>query len=139
MEHGPRGGDELNLIELGKNYGWPLVSYAVNYDGTPIPSPDTRSDLVKPVIYWTPVIAPGSLTFYNGAMFPAWKGSALIGGLASRSLSRITFDGKGGATSVERWNVRRQVRDIAVASDGAIWIVENSSTGGLYRITPNTP
>jgi glucose/arabinose dehydrogenase len=139
LEHGPRGGDELNLIEAGKNYGWPLVSYAVNYDGTPIPSPDTRSDLVKPVIYWTPVIAPGSLAFYNGAMFPAWKGSALIGGLASRSLSRITFDGKGGASSVERWNVRRQVRDIAVASDGAIWIIENSSTGGLYRITPNTP
>jgi len=94
---------------------------------------------VKPVIDWTPVIAPGSLTLYNGAMLPAWKGSALIGGLASRSLSRITFDGKGGASSVERWNVRRQVRDIAVASDGAIWIVENSSTGGLYRITPNTP
>ncbi len=60
LEHGPRGGDELNLIEPGKNYGWPLVSYATNYDGVPIPSPDTRPDLTKPVIYWTPVIAPGS-------------------------------------------------------------------------------
>src|SRR5436190_10375593 len=70
LEHGPRGGDELNLIEPGKNYGWPLVSYAVNYDGVPIDSPDTRSDLAKPVIYWTPVIAPGNLVFYNGAMFP---------------------------------------------------------------------
>ena len=66
LEHGPKGGDELNLIEPGKNYGWPLVSYAVNYDGTPIPSPDTRPDLAKPVIYWTPVIAPGNFTFYNG-------------------------------------------------------------------------
>ena len=84
LEHGPRGGDELNLIEPGKNYGWPLVSYAINYDGVPIPSPDTRPDLAKPVIYWTPVIAPGNLTFYNGAMFPQWKGSALIGGLATQ-------------------------------------------------------
>ncbi len=71
LEHGPRGGDELNLVEAGKNYGWPLVSYSTNYNRTPIPSPDTRPDLVKPVIYWTPIVAPGSLTFYNGAMFPA--------------------------------------------------------------------
>ena len=65
LEHGPRGGDELNLIEPGKNYGWPLVSYATNYNGVPIPSPDTRPDLAKPVIYWTPVIAPGNLIFYK--------------------------------------------------------------------------
>ena len=82
MEHGPRGGDELNLIEPGKNYGWPLVSYAVNYNGVPIPSPDTRPDLTKPVIYWTPIIAPGNLIFYNGAMFPQWQGSALMSGIA---------------------------------------------------------
>ena len=91
------------------------------------------------MIYWTPVIAPGSLTFYNATLFPQWKGSALIGGLASRSLSRITFDKKGGATSVQRWKVGIQVRDIAVAPDGAVWIVENSSTGGLYRLTPDRP
>src|SRR5665213_904197 len=101
MEHGPRGGDELNLIERGKNYGWPLISYGVNYDQTPIPSPDTRPDLAKPVIYWTPVIAPGSLTFYHGKMFPAWDGSAFIGGLASKTLNRITFDNKGGATPAD--------------------------------------
>ena len=82
LEHGPSGGDELNLIEPGKNYGWPLVSYATNYDGAPIPSPDTRPDLAKPVIYWTPVIAPGNMTFYKGKMFPQWNGSLLIGGLA---------------------------------------------------------
>ena len=74
VEHGPRGGDELNLIEPGKNYGWPLASYAVNYDGVPIDSPDTRADLTKPVIYWTPVIAPGNFIFYNGAMFSAMEG-----------------------------------------------------------------
>ncbi len=99
VEHGPRGGDELNLIEPGKNYGWPLVSYAVNYNGVPIPSPDTRPDLTKPVIYWTPIIAPGNLMFYNGAMFPQWRGSALMSGIATQTLNRITFDGKGGATA----------------------------------------
>jgi aldose sugar dehydrogenase len=136
LEHGPRGGDELNLIEAGKNYGWPLVSYATNYNGVPIPSPDTRSDLAKPVIYWTPVIAPGNMVFYKGAMFPQWQGSALIGGLATRTLSRITFDGKGGATPAERWNVEHQVRDVAVAPDGAVWILENANPGGLFRVTP---
>src|SRR5579884_419596 len=87
LEHGPRGGDELNLIEPGKNYGWPLVSYAKNYDGVPIDSPDTRPDLTKPVIYWTPVIAPGNLTFYNGSQtFPQWNGNGLISGMQTMSL-----------------------------------------------------
>jgi len=79
VEHGARGGDELNLIEPGKNYGWPLVGYGKNYDGVPIPSPDTRPDLVKPVIYWDPVIAPGNLMFYRGSVFPQCNGSALVG------------------------------------------------------------
>jgi glucose/arabinose dehydrogenase len=136
IEHGPRGGDELNLIEPGKNYGWPLVAYAVNYNGSPIPGPDTRPDLAKPVIYWTPVIAPGNLTFYNGAMFPQWKGSALVGGMASLTLNRITFDGKGGAAPAERWIVGHRVRDVEVAPDGAVWIIEDANPGGLFRVTP---
>lgn len=136
VEHGPRGGDELNLIEPGKNYGWPLVAYAVNYNQTPIPSPDTRADLAKPVIYWTPIIAPGSLTFYNGNLFKSWKGSALMGGLATRTLNRITFDGKGGATPAERWDVGHQIRDVAVAPDGALWMIENTPKGGLFRVVP---
>jgi glucose/arabinose dehydrogenase len=135
-EHGPRGGDELNLIEPGKNYGWPLVSYAVNYNGVPIPSPDTRTDLTKPVIYWTPIIAPGNLMFYKGAMFPQWVGSALMGGMATKTLNRITFDGKGAATPAERWNVDHQIRDVEVAPDGALWMVENANPGGLFRVTP---
>lgn len=136
LEHGPRGGDELNLIEPGRNYGWPLVAYATNYNGVPIPSPDTRSDLAKPVIYWTPVIAPGNLTFYKGAMFPQWNGSALIGGLESRSLNRVTFDGKGGAAPAERWTVGHRIRDVAVAPDGAVWMIEDANPGGLFRVTP---
>jgi glucose/arabinose dehydrogenase len=136
IEHGPRGGDELNLIEPGKNYGWPLVSYSTNYDGVPIDSPDSRADLAKPVIYWTPVIAPGNMVFYKGAMFPQWNGSLLIGGMATRALARVTFDGMGGAAMAERWAVGIQVRDVAVAADGAIWLLENTRTGGLYRVTP---
>jgi len=136
LEHGPRGGDELNLIEPGKNYGWPLVSYATNYNGTPIPSPDTRPDLTKPVIYWTPIIAPGNLMFYTGAMFPQWKGSALFGGMQTQTLNRITFDGKGGATPAERWSVGHRIRDVEMGPDGALWMLEDSRTGGLFRVTP---
>jgi len=136
VEHGPRGGDELNLIVPGKNYGWPLVSYAVNYNGVPIPSPDTRSDLTKPVIYWTPIIAPGNLTFYKGAMFPQWQGSALMSGIATQTLNRITFDGKGGAAPAERWSVGHRMRDVEVAPDGALWMLEDANPGGLFRVTP---
>jgi glucose/arabinose dehydrogenase len=136
IEHGPKGGDELNLIEPGKNYGWPLASYATNYDGVPIPSPDTRPDLTKPVIYWTPVIAPGNFVFYNGTLFPQWKGSALVSGLASKTLNRITFDGQGGAKPAERWDVGHRIRDVAVAPDGSLWMIEDSKTGGLFHVTP---
>ena len=136
IEHGPRGGDELNLIEPGKNYGWPLVSYATNYNRVPIPSPDTRPDLTKPVIYWTPIIGPGSLTFYKGAMFQQWQGSALIGGMESQTLNRVMFDGKGGASAAERWNVGHRIRDVAIGPDGALWMVEDASPGGLFRVTP---
>jgi aldose sugar dehydrogenase len=136
VEHGPRGGDELNLIEPGKNYGWPLVSYAVNYNMVPIPSPDTRPDLAKPVIYWTPIVAPGSLMFYSGAMFPQWKGSALMGGMETQTLNRITFDGKGGATPAERWSVGHRIRDVEAAPDGALWLLEDANPGGLFRVTP---
>ena len=135
VEHGPRGGDELNLIEPGKNYGWPLVSYAPNYDGVPIPSPDTRPDLAKPVLYWTPVIAPGNLTFYKGKMFPQWNGSALVSGLGTKSLNRIVINGAT-ATSAERWTVDHRIRDAEVGPDGGLWMLEDANPGGLFRVTP---
>jgi glucose/arabinose dehydrogenase len=135
VEHGPRGGDELNLIEPGKNYGWPLVSYGKNYNGVPIPSPDSRPDLAKPVIYWDPVIAPGNLMFYKGSVFP-WDGSALVSGLVSKVIDRITFDGKGGATVVQRWNVGKRVRDIEEAPDGSLWMLEDAKPGGMFRLMP---
>jgi aldose sugar dehydrogenase len=136
LEHGPRGGDELNLVEPGKNYGWPLVSYGVNYNRVPIPTPDTMPEFAKPVIYWTPVIAPGNLTFYKGAMFKEWQGSALVGGMQTQTLIRITFDGKGGAAQAERWAMGFRVRDVAVAPDGAVWLIEDANPGGLYRVIP---
>ena len=136
LEHGPKGGDELNLIQRGKNYGWPLVSYGMNYNGVPIPSPDTRPDLTKPVIYWVPVIAPGNLMFYKGGMFKQWNGSALISGLVTMGIIRVTFDGKGGATDVQRWSLGKRIRDIEEAPDGSLWVLEDAQPGGLYRLTP---
>ena len=135
LEHGPKGGDELNLIEPGKNYGWPLVSYGKNYNDVPIPKPDTRPDLTKPVIYWVPVIAPGNLMFYKGAMFPQWNGSAFASGLVSQALIRITFDGKGGAKTAERWAVGHRVRDVEVGPDGSLWMIEDAKPGGLFHLT----
>jgi len=136
VEHGPRGGDELNLIEKDKNYGWPLVSYGLNYNGVPIPSHDTRTDFVKPVLYWVPVIAPGNLMFYTGKTFPQWNGSALMGGMATLSLSRITFDGHGGAKAAERWNVGKRIRDVEQAPDGSLWLLEDANPGALIHVTP---
>ncbi len=136
VEHGPFGGDELNLIEPGKNYGWPITSYGVNYNKKPIPSPDDFPNLAKPVIYWAPVIAPGSLTFYKGAMFPQWNGNGFITGMASKTLNRIVFDGKGGAKPAERWDMGHRIRNIEVAPDGAIWAIEDDAKGALWRITP---
>jgi len=135
MEHGPRGGDELNLIEKGKNYGWPLARFAQNYNGVPIPGFDTRPDLQKPVIYWTPIIAPGSITFYKGNVFPQWNGSILMGGMATMTINRIVVDGAT-AHPAERWSVGKRMRDIEIAPDGSVWALEDSTTGGLFKITP---
>ncbi|HWI86642.1 MAG TPA: PQQ-dependent sugar dehydrogenase [Sphingomonas sp.] len=134
-EMGPRGGDELNLVERGKNYGWPLVSYGINYNGKPIPSHETRPEFQKPVLYWTPVIAPGGLTFYYGSLFPAWKGSAFIGGLAVEALIRVSFDG-GVAREADRWAMGARIRDVVAGPDGALWLLEDSADGRLLRLTP---
>jgi aldose sugar dehydrogenase len=137
VEHGPRGGDELNLIEKGKNYGWPLVSYGKNYNGVPIPNPDNRLDLAKPVLYWVPVIAPGNLMFYGSTQtFPQWNGSGFISGLASQSLTRVVFDGHGGAKTAERWDVGHRIRDVEQGPDGSLWMLEDANPGALIHLTP---
>ncbi len=136
LEHGPLGGDKLSLIEKGKNYGWPLVSYGDNYNHVPIPRAETRPDIAKPAIYWVPVIAPGNLMFYKGSVFPGWDGSALITGLVTQALVRVTFDDKGGATAAQRWNLGKRLRDIEEAPDGSLWLLEDNNPGGLYHLTP---
>src|ERR1700690_4079794 len=137
VEHGPRGGDELNLIEKGKNYGWPLVSYGLNYNGVPIPSPDTRPDLAMPVLYWVPVIGPGNLMFYRGSQtFPQWNGSGFVSGLGAKALVRIVFDGHGGAKTAERWDVGKRIRDVEQAPDGSLWMLEDENPGALIQVTP---
>ncbi|MEO7652965.1 MAG: PQQ-dependent sugar dehydrogenase [Bryobacteraceae bacterium] len=137
VEHGPRGGDELNLIEKGKNYGWPMVSFGKNYNDVPIPSHDTRLDLAKPVLYWVPVIAPGNLMFYQGTKtFPQWNGSGFISGLATMSINRIIFDGKGGAKTAERWDVGKRIRDVEQGPDGSLWMLEDANPGALIHVTP---
>ena len=137
VEHGPRGGDELNLIEKGKNYGWPLVSFGMNYNEVPIPSHDSRLEFTTPVLYWAPVIAPGNLMFYRGAKtFPQWEGSGFISGLASMSLNRIVFDGKGGAKTAERWDVGKRIRDVEQGPDGSLWMLEDANPGALIHVTP---
>ena len=137
IEHGPRGGDELNLIEKGKNYGWPVVSYGMNYNEVPIPAPGTRPEFAKPALYWTPVIAPGNFTFYRGTKsFPQWDGSGFVSGLVSHSLTRIIFDGKGGAKTAERWDLGKRIRDVAQAPDGTLWLLEDANPGALIHVTP---
>jgi aldose sugar dehydrogenase len=137
VEHGPRGGDELNLIQKGKNYGWPLVSFGNNYNGVPIPKPDSRPDLAMPVLYWVPVIAPGNLMFYKGTQtFPQWNGNGFIGGMGTTSLNRFIFDGHGGAKSAERWNVGKRIRDVEEGPDGSLWMLEDANPGALIHVTP---
>ncbi len=137
VEHGPRGGDELNLIQKGKNYGWPVVSYGMNYNEKPIPSHDTKSEFTKPVLYWNPVIAPGNLMVYRGKKtFPQWDGNGFVSGLGTHSLSRIIFDGKGGAKAGERWDIGTRIRDVEQAPDGSLWMLEDGNPGALIHITP---
>lgn len=137
VEHGPRGGDELNLIEKGKNYGWPLVSYGKNYNEVSIPSHDTRPDLTKPVLYWVPVIAPGNLMFYRGKKtFPQWDGSGFISGMATMCINRIVFDGKGGAKTAERFDIGKRIRDVEQGPDGSLWMIEDANPGALIHVTP---
>lgn len=137
VEHGPRGGDELNLIKKGANYGWPEVSYGMNYNQVPIPKPGTQPKFTEPVLYWVPVVAPGNLMFYKGKKtFPQWDGSGFVSGLATESLNRIIFDGKGGAKMAERWVVGKRIRDVEQAPDGSLWMLEDANPGALIHVTP---
>lgn len=137
VEHGPRGGDELNRPEPGRNYGWPVITYGEDYSGAPIGAGLTaRPGMEQPVYYWDPVIAPSGMVFYDGALFPQWRGSLLIGGLGSRSLVRLTL-ANGRVTGEARYfQGLARIRDVAVARDGAVMLLTDSGNGALIRVTP---
>lgn len=134
-EMGPRGGDELNLIVKGENYGYPIVSNGDHYDGRVIPDHDTRPEFMAPKITWTPVISPSRLAIYSGDLFPAWKGSGLISGLSSRSLIRVAFDGEA-AHEAERFDMGKRIRAVVQGPAGAVWLLEDGKSGRLLKLTP---
>jgi glucose/arabinose dehydrogenase len=135
LEHGPRGGDELNLVSAGENYGWPIVSDGDDYDGTPIPDHANRPEFRAAAISWNPVIAPGDFLFYRGAMFPQWQGQALIPGLSVKSLVRVSINGERGREEA-RHPFPERLRDIAEAPDGSLLMIEDGERGRLLRLTP---
>jgi len=135
IEMGPKGGDELNRVERGANYGYPIVSNGDHYDGRPIPDHDTRPEFKVPAITWTPVISPSSLVFYSGEQFPQWQGNAFAGGLSSQSLVRIEFDGDT-AREAERYAMGARIRGVRQGPDGALWVIEDGKDGRLLRLTP---
>src|SRR5690606_3498654 len=134
VEMGPRGGDELNLVERGGNYGYPVVSNGDHYDGRDIPDHDTRPEFDAPKVSWTPVISPSSLLIYSGAMFPDWQGDAFIGGLSSKALVRVEFDGES-AREAQRFDMGERIRAVEQGPDGAIWLLEDGEGGRLLKLT----
>lgn len=137
LEHGPQGGDELNLVARGANYGWPQVSNGVHYDGKPIPDHAPGDPYVAPVEWWDPVIGPGGMIFYSGALFPGWQGNALIAGLVSEGLVVVKIDGKN-ATESGRHAFGARLRAIAEARDGSVWVAEDGPEAHIWRLTPGT-
>jgi glucose/arabinose dehydrogenase len=135
-EMGPQGGDELNLIERGANYGWPLVSEGKNYNGVPIAAHSARPDLVAPKLYWVPSVSPTTLMFYSGKLFPQWKGSAFIGALSAQALIRVTIAGDR-ATKADQWDMGGRIRWVGEGPEGAIYLLEDGPGGRLLRLTPS--
>jgi glucose/arabinose dehydrogenase len=134
-EFGPRGGDELNIPESGRNYGWPLVSWGRHYSGEDIPDPPTRPDLAQSIHHWTPVISPSGMIFYTGNAFPAWQGNLLIGALTAEGVVRLTLDGQR-VTGEERIDMGKRIRDVAQGPDGAVYILTDRSDGEILRLSP---
>jgi len=143
MEMGPMGGDELNRVRRGANYGYPIVSNGNHYNGRDIPDHHTRPEFAAPAVFWNPVISPSSLMFYSGSEFPDWRGDAFVGGLSSESLVRIEFDGES-AREAQRFEMSRRIRAVEQGPDGAIWLLEGGRPGRggegyLLKLTAPTP
>ncbi|MEO1488864.1 MAG: PQQ-dependent sugar dehydrogenase [Pseudomonadota bacterium] len=134
VEHGPAGGDELNLVERANNYGWPTRSNGDNYNGVDIPDHTEDDGFTKPAIHWTPVIAPGDMIIYKGDMLDGWNGDALIAGLASKALVRVKLDGES-AEEVARYEIGGRLRSVEQGPSGAIWVAEDGEEARLLKIT----
>lgn len=138
QEHGPKGGDEINIVRPGRNYGWPRVSYGVNYDGSPVGTGKAKMDgIADPVWHWTPSIAPSGMTFYTGDLFPQWKGSLFNGALKFRLLSRLELKGDT-VVKEERMleGLGERIRDVRQGPDGALYLLTDDSEGRILRVTP---
>lgn len=134
-EHGPKGGDELNLVERGANYGWPERSFGINYNGSPIPDHSPDDGFAKPEVHWTPVIAPGDMIIHSGEMFEGWRGDALIAGLKTKAIIHVTLEGDT-ARETARYDMGSRLRSIEEGPDGAVWIAEDGEDGRLLKLTP---
>jgi len=139
VEHGARGGDELNIPQKGKNYGWPVISYGVDYSGAKIGQGTKKEGLEQPVFYWDPSIAPSGMAFYTGDKFPAWRGSVLVGALAGKLVSRLETDGNR-VTGEERMlqQLGERIRDVRQGPDGLVYLLTDSRNGRILRMKPAT-
>lgn len=136
-EHGPRGGDEINIPQPGRNYGWPVIGFGIDYSGAKIHEGTQKPGMEQPIVQWTPVIAPSGMAFYQGDLFPKWKGNAFIGGLATRILVRLELSGDK-VVREERLlrDLNERIRDVRTGPDGALWLVTDNSAGRILRVTP---
>jgi len=138
-EHGARGGDELNLVQAGENYGWPLVSHSQEYStGEPVAPTQSQPGMVDPKIVWPTTVAPSGLTVYTGDVFPDWRGNLFAGGLRTGSVHRIEVDDSGNATELETIAVNQRVRDVRQGPDGLLYVLTDEATGQLLRIEPQS-
>jgi aldose sugar dehydrogenase len=137
VEHGARGGDEVNIAAPGKNYGWPVISYGVNYSGSKIGEGTAKPGLEQPIFYWDPSIAPSGATFYTGDKFPSWRGNLLVGALAARLVSRLEVQGDR-VTGEERMlrDVGQRIRDVRQGPDGFVYLLTDADEGRILRLKP---
>ncbi len=136
-EHGPRGGDEINIPEAGKNYGWPVIGYGIDYSGARIHEATSKPGMEQPVKYWVPSIAPSGMAFYDGRLIPAWKGNLFVGALAGQMLVRLEVDGdKVGREERLLQGMGERIRDVREGPDGALYLATDNRNGRILRVAP---